>query len=306
MHTLPLRFSRHPHAPRALFAAALLALALPGCSFLTPFGPIGGLPQQGVDIRPPSVQARGVRLVQHPTPEAVARWYCDQQLSPFLCQALGPTPSPDQLKFVFDVDLAFTNPNTVPVPVVAALVALTVFPEGQPVPGRGSSTSTTSGGSILGLPTGRPATSDTSSTPADDETLGTVCVALCEDDGSTCVQDPDACRLEGSIRDIDDFAGAAIGFLTSLAVGQRRFEDLRVRTIPAGQSTTVSFRLSIDPERMLRVLVRVFSDIVTDFQAGRTPQLVIPYELEGTAFLNVEGFGRFAAEFPRYEDRWSL
>lgn len=313
-------------------ALLLPALLFAGCQFYTPWGPINGAGRGGRPaVTAPAVEARSVRLAQAPAPEAIARWYCEQELSPLICQAFGPMPSAEQLQFLVDVDLAVTNPNTIPVPVVSSLVALTVFPteedeaaaeaafvsggstadagtEPSESASSGTSTSGDTSGTLFGLPTGRPARdlggADTG--PADNETLGSVCITLCEDEGTSCPQDPDTCRLEGSIRDVDDFVGAAVGFLTSVAVGERRLEDLRVRTIASGQTTAMSFRLAIEPDQMLRVLVRVFTDLFQDLQAGRTPQIAIPFKLEGTVFIDVENFGRFAAEFPPFEDRWTL
>ncbi len=213
-----------------------------------------------------------------PCDARVARWLCDQLALPFVCRAFGPAVSEADLRFVFDVELEVQNRAAVPVPLVSALFAFTAFP---------------------------------GATEAEGENLGAVCVALCGSEAEEAVpQDCDrerACEVDDhDIRDMRGFATASAGFLLDVARGERRMEDLRVRTLAANDRMTVVFRLEVAADRLLRILQRVLVDAVGEIRSGRRPPLEIPYRLEGSVFLEVEGFGRFAASMPELEQVWRL
>lgn len=256
-----------------LFVLALVPLvgSCVGAGF-----PGSGLPAGlgGTPPAPPEVSVQDVRLVRAPAAAAVARWMCERFAPAFVCRAFGPMPSDAELRFVFDVEIELVNRNAIPVPLVSTLFAFTVFPdieiEGQPLEGN----------------------------------LGTACVALC--DTHPCDTER-ACVLDGSeIRDQEDFGRAAMGFLLDVAREERRFEDLRIRTLPAGDRARVVFQLEVSSRAMLPVLERVLGDAIASVREGRRPDLSIPYRLEGTAFLDVEGFGRFAASIPPVDRTWVL
>ncbi|GAB4208349.1 MAG: hypothetical protein OHK0013_26750 [Sandaracinaceae bacterium] len=228
----------------------------------------------------PTVRLVETRLVHAPTNEQLGLHYCQIYASrspagPFgalACRALGPLPTREDLQFTFDVEMEAANPGRVPLPMVEALVAFRAFPES-----------------------------------GDTRNLGTVCLSLCEDPARCPQGRAGACQSdEPEIRDLESFATAAAGFLVSVALGQRRFEDLRVRTIAPNDRLRFVASLSLDVDQALSLIERVAGSAVQSAQRGQTPRFDIPYEVEGSVFVEVEGFGRFAASFPAASGHWDL
>ncbi|MEM1416571.1 MAG: hypothetical protein AAGH15_16790 [Myxococcota bacterium] len=256
-----------------VFLLLPLLLAAGCAELLDPYGTgrttVGGRPQ----VVAPNVSLSGVRLARAPSAEAIARVYCSERFPELVCQFLGPLPTLEEKQFMFDVELEIGNPNPVAIPVASALFGFTAFPDD----------------------------------PSGAETLGSLCLTLCEDQ-TTCTQRADACQSnQPDIRTPEDFALAAVGFLSSVALGERRFEDLRVQTVPAGTSTRIVVRLGVDPEQMIRLLIRVFRGALDEArQQRRVPQIAVPYRIEGTVFVEVEGFGRFAAGFGPVDGSFTL
>lgn len=249
-----------------LLLVGAITVAAPGCAGLS-FGKAG----KGLDVIAPKVSIAKVRLAEAPSNKALASYYCAQYLGPLVCRVFGPVPAMDDIAFAFDVELQLDNPNPIPLPLVQSLFAFTAFPE-------------------------------------EDETanLGTVCLSFCEDPGH-CEQDTFACVADDSeIRDARDFATATTGFLYSVAVGERRFHDLRVPTVPPNDQTRVVVRLGIDPTEMIDVIARVAKGDIARIKRGELPSLTIPYRLEGTSWVAVEGFGRLAAGFGPTAGEWAL
>lgn len=245
-----------------------------GCAeLLGPYGTGGTTAAPRPRIDPPNVRLAELTLAKAPRPETIARVYCSERFPELVCQFLGPQPTAADKAFFFDVALEVQNPNPVPIPVASVLFGFTAFP------------------------------ADASGA----ETLGSLCLTLCED-GATCTQRADACQSDQpDIRTPEDFALAAAGFLVSTALGERRFEDIRVQTVPAGAQTRLVVRLGVDPEQMIRLLVRVFREALDDATRRRVvPSIAIPYAIEGTVFVEVESFGRFAAGFGPVEGRFTL
>lgn len=256
-------------------------LLLPSCaalrSALTRPAGRGGVSE----VRPsaPEVRLVEVRATHRPTDQQLAAHFCLQEtarspLGPagaLLCRALGPLPTDADLQFTFDVELEAANPGQVPLPLVSALLAFTAFPEAEGT-----------------------------------ENLGTLCVSLCEE-GECPSRGDAACRSDApEIRDVDSFARATVGFLVGLATGSRRITDLRVRTIPARQQVRFVASLAIGVEPMVRLLERTARTAVDAAQTGRQPEFVIPWAIEGSVFVEVESFGRFAASFPEARGSWDL
>lgn len=249
----------------------LATLCLGGCpGFEFPIN-TGGGPAAARPI-PPNVTVSSVTLTHAPTAQQVGRSLCPQVANPLACQLLGSAPTAEQMKFTFDVELDVENTNRIPLPVTSALAAFTAFPAA----------------------TGQ-------------QNLGAVCMSLCQDPAS-CPQDAtNACEAsEPEIRDMHDFANAAAGFLVALATGQERLENLRIRTVAPGAHTRVVFRLELNPNQVLALLRQVAGDAVAQLAAGRNPELVIPYQIEGSIWITVEHFGRFAVSFPAYRSQWAL
>ncbi len=218
----------------------------------------------------PSVTLPSVRLAAHPRPEHLAAYFCPQFAPALLCNAIFGTVAREQLVFRFDVELEITNRNPFPLPLVQALVAFTAYPG------------------------------------AEEQQVGTVCVSFCEDP-QNCRSDPNACRsTEPEIRDLDDFAYAATRFLVSVAMQERRLEDLRVRTVPANQPLRTIVQLELEPDSMLGLIRRAADTALASLQRGQVPQFIIPYAVEGSIWTSVDNFGRLAATFPRVTGEWNL
>jgi hypothetical protein len=251
---------------RFAFIIFVLSFAAAGCAALG----LGGA-SSTLAVKPPKVSIASVRLAKIPSRQSLASYYCAEYVGPLICRAFGPTTSISDIDFAFDVELELENPNSIPLPLVQSLFAFTAFPE-------------------------QTASSN----------LGTVCLSFCEDPDH-CEQDADACIAdEPEIRDANDFVGAVGEFLYSVAVGERRFGDLRVRTVPPNDRTRMVVRLGVDPEQMVSLIGRLAKGDIDRIKQGRLPDLAIPYRIEGTAWVAVESFGRLAANFGPHQGSWQL
>lgn len=244
----------------------MLAVPTPGCA-----GFSFGKGANGLDVIAPEVSIASVRLADAPSNKALASYYCAQYLGPVICRVFGPVPATKDMAFAFDVELELENANPIPLPLVQSLFAFTAFPEQENA-----------------------------------GNLGTVCVSFCEDP-ERCEQDASACVADDpEIRDARDFAGAASEFLYSVAAGERRFQDLRIRTVPPNDRTRVVVRLGIDPTQMVELIRSVAKGDIARIKRGELPSLAVPYRLEGTSWVAVEGFGRLAAGFGPTTGEWAL
>ena len=251
---------------RLVFVALLTVGAL-GCAALG----LGGTGRQVLDVKPPNVSIAQLRLVNMPTNKELASYYCAQYLGPLICRAFGPVPSISDIHFAFDVELSLRNQSAVPLPVVQSLFAFTAFP------GQASASS-----------------------------LGAVCLSFCED-ADHCEQDADACTSDDpEIHDANDFIEAATGFLFSVALGEKRFSDLRVRTVPPSEELRMVVRLGIDPTQMVDLIAKVAKGDIDRIKQGRLPELAIPYQVEGTTWVAVESLGRLASAFGPVDGEWAL
>ena len=220
---------------------------------------------------PPRVTVAAVRLTRAPRNEQIAMYFCTRVAPPIICQIFGQLPTREDLQFQFTTDLDFQNPNQIPLPLVEILAGFTVFPQA-----------------------------------AGEHNLGAVCLNLCEDP-NVCPTVADACRSDQrDIRTIQDFAGASVNFLLAVATGQQRLENLRIRTLAPGQTTRAQVHLQLDPEAVLSVVEHMSTNVVQQAQRGQVGRFEIPYRFEGTAWLRVENFGRFAASIPPFTGTWQL
>lgn len=260
-----------------LVTAVGLAAGLAGLASCPAAG-IPGFPggPGGPGARPqPQVSVSAVVLESQPTNQMLAAYYCNLSVSGPLsmgCRAFGPNPAKSSLRFTFRVELEARNPATFPMPVVSALVAFSAFPDA-----------------------------------AGAQNLGAVCVSMCEDPHA-CPQVADACSSdEPMIRGASDFASAAAGFLVNAALtGGASIENLRMPTVPPGGSVRFVAGLTLDIDQTLSLLSRLGGDVIGDVKAGRTPSFVIPWAIEGSMWVRVEGFGRIGAGFPRQTGSWAL
>lgn len=226
---------------------------------------------------PPIVSVASTELKQVPTEAAVGLHYCYEHAPiPLMCLPFGERPTAQDLSFVFELTLNIENPSPIPMPVANALVAFTAFPDADV-----------------------------------QENLGALCLSLCPEDqpGSmnNCRPQDRACQsTEPEIRGLEDFAAASVNFLIGTALGTQRVEDLRVRTIPPRERIQLTVRLELAYAQMLRLIEASVGGALEGATQGRFPELVIPYRLEGTVWVTVENFGRFAGGFGPVEGSWDL
>lgn len=220
----------------------------------------------------PTVTLGSVTLVAAPSNEQLAKFYCPDVAGALICRALGGRPAEADLRFSFTVELQVTNPNAMPVPAVEALVAFKAFPSA-----------------------------------AQASSLGTVCLALCEEGAECGPPAGDACSsTEGVLKSRSDYATAAVGFLVSTALGKTAVADLAFRTIPAGGTIVVKTQLDIGVVQMLALLRLVAGDAMAQVKRGTVPSFAIPFELEGSVWLKVESFGKIGASFGPHQETWQL
>lgn len=267
-----------------LATLTLMILLVSGCDALRSVRwPVRGRGTAQEDVTrptPPTVRMVETRLAHAPTNEQIGLHYCTVYasrspagaLGAMACRVFGPLPTRADLQFRFQVEMEASNPGRVPLPMVEALVAFKAFPESN-----------------------------------DSANLGAVCLSLCENPANCPQGGASACEsTEPEIRDMDSFARAAVGFLVSVAVDQRRFEDLRIRTIQPSERIRFVAELSLDIDQTLSLIERTVRGAVDGAQRGQTPNIQIPYEVEGSVFVEVERFGRFAASFPAIAGNWDL
>jgi hypothetical protein len=247
--------------------AWLALLSLTSCAALQQVASSGAI----TPPRPPRILVVEVGLAGHPSAEIVARAICPRIAPMPVCFVLGSTPSPAQLKISFALQLDVTNENSFALPLIEALVAFTAFPGAQGT-----------------------------------QNLGAVCLTFCNDPGG-CPVPPDACTGGGpEIRTINDFAMATAGFLVAVAAGQERVENLKIKTLAPNGTTRVTVALELDPQQVLALLVTLGSDAIAQVKRGQVPRFVIPYQVEGSAWVTVERFGKIAAGFGPFAGQWEI
>ncbi len=262
-------------------ALVVVALAAPLASCQSAMQLAGALQGQGrggassiARPNPPTLLRTEVRLAERPTEQQLAAYYCSQLvnvpaiISP--CRVFGQIPTRDSLRFTFAVDLTLRNDNQIPLPTAEALLAFTAYPQA----------------------TGQ-------------QNLGALCVSLRDERAVTDA--PNGCRDTGnSIRTMADFAGAAARFLFNVATNQTRFEDVRIRTIPPGGEIHVVVSLGLDPESTVGLIRTMSESQIQGVQRGQAPHFTIPYNLEGSLWVEVQNFGRFAVAIPATRGEFDL
>lgn len=239
-------------------------------------GQLAGNGDGTVRPTPPVLVSSEVRLVEAPTNQQLAAYYCDALVHvpaplPSPCMIFGAIPTRADIRFTFAVNLAFRNDNAVPLPMAEALMAFTAFPQ---VNGQTN--------------------------------LGAVCLGL-DQPGDVPPNNPNGCRdRAGDIRTMADFGQAAASFLFAVATGQEHVGDVRVRTIPPHGNAQVTVRLGLDPQTTLGLVQTLSTDAIATLRQGQQPRFAIPYRFQGTLWVNVEHFGRFAVAVPPVDGAFNL
>jgi len=265
-------------------ALALLvtATAASSCAMLNnlqlPQGP-GGL-----NITPPRISFSGATLVQSPSEQLLAAYYCPELVSaPFgtagvLCQGFfGRRPSPAEMNVAFDLSFHISNPNQIPIPLASVLTAATVFPA------------------------------------ATNQSLGASCFQLCAPGsaGAGCggPAAASACQASSSdVRSLNDFAGAAVNLLIAggIAAATGQPFTFEAPKVSAAAELDVVVRFSFGPEPLLATLRQLAMQSVSELKAGRSISFRIPFRIEGTVWFDAGSFGRIAVGYGPLEGVWVL
>ena len=265
-----MRSSRH-----ILFVLAFLpALAVAGCDFLLP----GDGDPFGTLFTPPEVELKKAALTEYPGISELGAWYCPELIGAgggLACDLLvGPQPYEEDMQFLFQVGIDVANPNTYPLPAVELLVSLTLFPD------------------------------------VADQTLGAICLGFCDENDQDCSPEPLAGQCssdEPELVTIEDFGAAALGLVFAVvSEGGGVPPELRIRTIPAGESGTMYIALGVSLTTMLDLLEAVFYDQWIDYIDAGDLSVVIPYRIEGTLWFVVEGLGKIPISFGPLDGQWVI
>jgi hypothetical protein len=251
-------------------SSVMFAVALAGCGQKIPG--LGGL---AAKAPVPEIKVSQVMIESKPSNKMLGGYYCNEAAGGGMlamgCRVFGSIAAKADLKFTFKVELEAKNPSPAPMPVVAAMIAFTAYP------------------------------ADSAG-----QNLGSVCVQMCEDPNN-CPQAADACNSsEPTIKGASDFASAAAGFLVSTALNGGPKDDLRIPMVPAGGTLKFVAGLSLNIDQMLALIKRASGDAMSQAKSGKTPTFTIPWAVEGSVWVNFQGFGRIGASFPQQTGEWQL
>ncbi len=269
---------------QALTLAALLSV-LPSCEFLTQLEKDAVPLAQGVKPLLPKVTYQDATLVQAPSRQALAAYFCPQVVpDPFgvpgvaalACrQAFGPPPSAQQMTVAFDLRFVVDNPNHFPIPVAEMLTAATVFP---------ANTNTA---------------------------LGAACVTFCgaNQPGCTGHPGPNSCKASSrDIRSLQDFQHAAVNFLISSGIhalaGQK--PSFVMPQVVSDGHIQLTARFAFGPDALLTTLREVAKQAIGELKSGQQVQFDIPYRLQGTVWFDVGSLGRVSIGFGLADGKWSI
>jgi hypothetical protein len=257
---------------RTVFSASLaFAVALTGCV--------------GPETQLPTVTYKSAELVQSPSQDMMAAYYCPQVVPPdpfglgltaaACAEAFGSAPPASELVVAFNLQFNVHNPNHFPIPVAEMLTAVTLFP-GQ------------------------------SSQP-----LGTSCVVFCSPNETGCTGQPgpDSCTAKaGDIRSIGDFTNATKDLIVASGVSllQGQAPSFKMPEVVQDGEAAIEARLAFGADPMLLALEQLASQSVDQLEAGQAPTFTIPYRIEGTLWLDVGSLGRVAVGFGPVDGSWTI
>jgi hypothetical protein len=236
-------------------------------------------------IRPPDVKFLGASLVKSPSQTDLSAFYCPRVLqertglgvaATLLCNRLfGRPPDASTMEIGFDLTFRVANPNRLPLPLSEVLTALTVFPERA------------------------------------NQSLGAVCLKLCEPEDPRCRggSDGGGCQeAPGDIKSIRDFPNAVANLLVARGVGAAGGQPVSFSApkVLAGTSIDVTARLALLPSALLPVMEQLARQSVDQLRAGKPMSAEIPYRAEGTVFADAGSLGRVAAGFGPAGGTWPL
>jgi hypothetical protein len=269
---------------KTLLLSVLLSFSLTvlSCDFIFPESEYGSdFDPFGFAVEQPTVSTGDIELVRYPDLWTLGAYYCPIVFNDFLLQklcqvTLGSVPPNSELIFRFQLPLTVHNPNTFAIPAVELLTALSVFPAEER------------------------------------QQLAAVCIGFCDEGDLACL-DASGNNLctsdEPEIRSIDDFAQAALGYLSIFIESRLNNEvppELRVKMIPPESDGFIVITFEIHPDPLLEALEIAFFDHLEEIIDDENVTVVIPYDVEGTLWFVVENFGRFGVGFGPVEGEWRI
>jgi hypothetical protein len=258
-----------------LLLTMLVSSLMLGCDFLLPGD---GEPGFGSLFKAPKVELQQAALTEYPGVGELGAWYCPELIGgggAIACDLLlGPAPYEEDMQFLFQVGIDVENPNSYPLPAVELLVSLTLFPD------------------------------------VADQTLGAICLGFCDENDLDCSPEPLAGQCssdEPELVTIEDFGAAALNLVFAVvSQGGGVPPELRIRTIPAGESGTMYIALGVSLTTMLDLLETVFYDHWADYVDTGDLAVIIPYRVEGTLWFVVEGLGKIPISFGPLDGEWVI
>lgn len=227
----------------------------------------------------PAVTWQDATLVQSPSRAALSAHYCPtlvpSGVAPLCLGFFGKSPSLASLQVAFDLSFAVKNPNRFPIPVTQLLTAATVFP---------------------GVSAQR---------------LGAVCVQFCAPDDLACTgaPGPDACQSgPKDIRTLDDFKSASEQFLVAAGIAAALGETpgFKMPSVTQESELLLKARFAFGPEQLLGVLQHLAVQSVSQLASGKAVVFDVPFELDGTVWLDVGSLGRLAFAVGQHSGVWTL
>jgi hypothetical protein len=240
----------------AWIALGALGLTATGCES------VEAALESALTLEAPKVALQEVSLAEAPSQQLMRAYFCPRVLSEstplglgaeLACgQLFGSAPSTEQMKVAFDVRLAVTNPNRVPLPLSSILSTISVSPGQQ------------------------------------QSELGSACVSLCSPDDPECgARDAHACPAEAT--DVTQASEVAqslgkllIGEGARLASGQGL--GLEAPEVIAQGTLEVVVRFALDPQRLVPVMLQLAKQSARELQQGQPVTFAIPYQLKGVVF----------------------
>jgi hypothetical protein len=227
----------------------------------------------------PTVTYQGATLVQAPSQDMMAAYYCPQVVPGYpsagCSLAFDDPPPASSMTVAFDLLFNVHNPNHFPIPVAEMLTAVTVFPDQQ------------------------------------SQALGTSCVVFCSPDqpGCTGQPGPDSCTSSSSdIRSISDFGNATVDLLlasgASLAAGEA--PSFTMPEVVQDGDVNIEARFAFGADPMLQTLYQLAQQSVDQLSNFQSPTFTIPYRIEGTIWFDAGSLGRVAVGFGPTEGTWTL
>jgi hypothetical protein len=175
----------------------------------------------------------------------------------------------------FDLTFRVANPNRLPLPLSEVLTAVTVFPERV------------------------------------NQSLGAVCLRLCEPDDPRCRGGSDSAGCQdapGDIRSIRDFPNAVANLLVARGVGAAGGQPagFSAPRVLSASALDVTARLALLPSALVPVMQQLARQSIDEIRAGKGMSAEIPYRVEGTVFADVGSLGRVAAGFGPSGGVWPI